>query len=469
MPSERAFDLTVVGGGSAGFAAAIRAADLGARVALIEGGTLGGTCVNVGCVPSKTLIRAAETAHRARHPPFEGIGTTIRGIDLGAVVRQKEALVTELRQTKYSDVLAAYPAITLVRGRARFDAGGTLLVDDHPFTAPKVVLAMGSRSWVPSIPGLDEVPYLTSTEALALTELPRRLIVIGGSAVGLEIAQLFARFGTAVTVVEALPQLVPAEDAEVGQALADYLRHEGLVIRTGALVRCVSGRTGAYRVDIQRGNDGEILEADQLLLATGRRASTTAAGLEKAGIQLGRKDEVLVNEYLETGRAGVYAAGDVTGDPMFVYVAAHAGSLAAENALQGNVRLYNPGVIPRVTFTDPAVASAGLTESEARGGGHDVKVSKLPLAYVPRALAAHDTRGLIKLVADRKTNLLLGAHILAPEAGEMIMPAVMAMRFGIRLDDIAGILYPYLTHAEGLKLAAQAFDKDVAKLSCCAA
>lgn len=466
---DEIFDLAVVGGGAAGFAAAIRAADLGAKVALIEGSTLGGTCVNVGCVPSKTLIGAAEVLHRAGQHGFVGIRAKVKSPHLPAVIQQKDELVAELRQAKYWDVLAAYPSIKLIQGRASFQTDGHIQVDGVPLRAGKVVLTMGSSPWAALIPGLETTPFLTSTEALALTRLPKTLMAIGASAVGLEIAQLYARVGTRVTVFEALPRIVPAEDIDVGEALATYLRAEGMDIHPGVNVRQVSGRPGRYRVEFDAPDGAHVVEAEQLFVATGRRPNTKRMGLEEAGIHLGKKGEVIVNEYLETTRPGGYAAGDVTGDPMFVYVAAYAGSVAAENALQRNGRTYDLGVVPRVTFTDPAVASVGLTETDARGRGFAVTVSKLPLSYVPRALAARDTRGFIKLVADENTNLFVGAHILAPEAGEMIMPVAMAMRYGIRVDEVAAMMHPYLTHAEGIKLAAQTFKKDVAKLSCCAA
>ena len=462
-------DLLVIGGGSAGFAAAISAADLGATAAIVNAGTLGGTCVNVGCLPSKTLIRAAEAHHRAEHHAFAGIRAHAERPDFAAAVRQKNELVAELRQQKYSDVLAAYPTVSLIEGRARFRPDGALEVDGHPVRAGKIVLATGASPWAPPIPGLDVTPYLTSTEALALTHLPKSLIAIGGSAVGLELAQMFARLGTKVTVLEALPRLVSAEDADIGEGLAVYLREEGIEVHAGIAVRNVSGKPGGYRVEFDADGVRRTVEAEQLLVATGRRANTKGLGLDEAGIRLGKKGEVVVDVHLETTRKGVYAAGDVTGDPMFVYVAAYAGNLAAANALEGNVRKVDLSVVPRVTFTDPAVASVGLTAPQARERGLSAIESKLPLAYVPRAIAARDTRGFIKLVADEKTNLLVGAHILAPEAGEMIQEAVMAIRFGIRVDEIAAMLHPYLTHAEGLKLAAQTFKKDVARLSCCAA
>ncbi|MEZ5318160.1 MAG: mercury(II) reductase [Vicinamibacterales bacterium] len=461
-------DLVVLGGGSAGFAAAIRAAELGAQVTLVEGGTLGGTCVNVGCVPSKTLIRAAEAHHRAGRHTFEGVQTCAQTPDLARVVAQKDALVAELRQQKYWDVLAAYPGITLRQGRAVLNGDLSVSVDGGMVSAPRVIVTTGASAWAPPIPGLAEAGYLTSTEALSLTTLPASMIVIGGSAVGLEIAQLYARLGTRVTVLEAMSTLVPAEDADVGAALTGYLQAEGLDVRTGVSVGGVTRNDGTYRVEATTDLGTETFEAEHLLIATGRRANTRDFGLESAGIELGEKGEILVNEYLQTARPEVYAAGDVIGDPMFVYVAAYGGTLAAENALRGNARRYDLSALPRVTFTDPQVASVGVTEDGAQRDGLDVIAARLPLSYVPRALAARETRGFIKLVADRTTARLLGAQVIAAEAGEMIQEPTMAIRHGLTVDDLAAAFHPYLTLSEGIKLAAQTFTKDVRTLSCCA-
>lgn len=467
--SDADVDLAIVGSGSAGVAAAIRAAEAGARVVVVEAGTLGGTCVNVGCVPSKTLIRAAEAHHRASHIAFAGVSARAGSLEWDRLVAQKDELVNELRQAKYADVLASYPSISILRGRAAFRRDGALEVDGNVVRARKVLIATGASAWAPPIPGLAETPYLTSTDALALGALPPSMIVIGASAVGLELAQMFARLGTEVTVLEALPRIAPAEDEAVSAALSAYLREEGLRIRAGVRIRRVSSVPAGVRVEIADGDSVGVLSAAALLVATGRRPNTAGMGLEEAGISLGPKSELVVDEHLRTTRPNVYAAGDVTGDPAFVYVAAYAGNLAADNALNGDGRRYDLSVVPRVTFTDPAIASIGLTEAQARAEIANVRVSTLPMSYVPRAIAARDTRGLIKLIADASTNLLVGAHILAPEAGDLINQAALAMRFEIRVDEIASMLYPYLTNAEGLKLAAQTFDKDVAKLSCCAA
>jgi len=274
--------------------------------------------------------------------------------------------------------------------------------------------------------------------------------------------------GSYVTVLEVLPSILPFEDEGIGAALTRYLEGDGLRIVPGFKTGSVARNNGRY---VLRGvkNEGEVtFDAEELLVATGRRANSADMGLEEAGVHLGARGEVLVNDLLQTHNPFVYAAGDVTGRDMFVYVASYSGGLAAENALAGAGKVYDASYIPRITFTDPQVASAGLTEAAARGQGRDVRVSVVAMAHVPRAQAARDTRGLVKLVADAQTDHLVGAHILAPEAAEMIQTAVLAMRFGIRVGDLRGTMFPYLTNAEGLKLAALAFEKDISKLSCCA-
>ncbi len=467
---EGDFDLIVVGGGSAGFAAAIKGAELGARVALIEAGTLGGTCVNVGCVPSKTLIRAAEANHRRGHHGFAGIAAADGRPDWLGVRAQKDELISALRQAKYWDVLRAYDAITLFQARATLTSErAARLADGRSLTGRKIIVTTGASPWAPPITGLAEAGYLDNATAMALEQLPPSLIVVGGSAVGLELAQMFARLGVRVTVLEALARVVPAEDPAVGDALGEYLRAEGLGVHTGVNIERVNRHGGGYRVAFRQGTEVHTVEAEQVLVATGRRANSHGFGLENIGVTLGKKGEIIVNEFLQTANPHVYAAGDVIGDPMFVYVAAYSGALAAENALTGNARRYDLTALPGVTFTDPAVASVGLTEAEARDKGIELLVAQLPLEHVPRALAARDTRGFVRLIADAASRKIIGAQILAAEAGEMITEPALAIRYGLTIKDLTSAFHPYLTLSEGIRLAAQAFTKDVAKLSCCAA
>ena len=464
------FDLVIVGGGSAGFAAAIKGAELGARVAMAEAGTLGGTCVNVGCVPSKTLIRAAEANHRRVKHGFAGIPATDGRPDWERVRHQKDELVAQMRKAKYWDVLRSYDAITLFEQRATLGSGRAVrLAEGRTLTAGKIVVTTGASPWAPPIPGLAEAGYLHNASAMALDRLPSSLVVIGASAVGLELAQLFARLGVNVTVLEALPRIMPAEDADIGTALSDYLTAEGLQVHAGVQIEHLSHAADGYTVTFTDGGTRRTMRAEQLLVATGRRANTTGLGLETVGVRLGTKGEIVVDEWLQTANPDVYAAGDVLGDPMFVYVAAYGGTIAAENALRGNARRYDLTALPKVTFTDPGVASVGLTEDQARAQGIAPLVSKLPLGHVPRSLAAREARGFVKLVADAGTRKVIGAHILATEAGEMITEPTFAIKFGLGIDDLTSTFHPYLTLSEGIKLAAQAFSKDVNMLSCCAA
>lgn len=460
------FDLAVVGGGSAGFSAAITAAEEGASVALVSHGTIGGTCVNVGCVPSKNLIRAAEVLHNARAGSrFGGIEASGRVVDWPALIAQKDALVEELRQAKYIDLLPEYRGIELFEGRATILKSG-VLVNDAKLNATKIILATGSRANIPSIEGLSEVPYLTSTTAFELDHLPKSMLIIGGGVIGCELAQMFSRLGTDVTLL-CRSHLLPTEEPEISEALETYMTAEGIDVVCGATYKSVRSEGGVslcYELDekIQHRN------ADCILIATGRRPNTDGLGLDKAGIKIARNGGIIVDDRMQTSLPDVYAAGDVTGRDQYVYMAAYGAKIAAQNALNSNSKVYDASVMPRVTFTDPQVASVGLTEKQARDQGLEVITSVLPLEYVPRALAARDTRGLIKLVAEGNSNRLLGAHILAPEGADSIQTAALALKQWLTVEDLADMIYPYLTTVEGLKLAAQTFNKDISKLSCCA-
>ncbi len=474
-PSD--YDLMVMGTGSAGLAAAIRAAELGKRVAIVEAGDIGGTCVNIGCVPSKTILRAAEIQHLAGNHSFDGTVRISAAGDWGAVIQQKNELVAEMRKSRYEDVLDAYGEITLIQGWAKLLDGSRVEVTPTnnsngagpgQYVPGKIIVATGAHPWAPPIKGLEEAGYLTSTTALELTERPSSLIVVGGSSVGLEIAQAFARFGTKVTVLEIQEDIVPEEESEISGELAGYLREEGLAIETNIFIREIQKDEHGYRIVTGSMDGPREFTGETLLMATGRRANTSGMGLEEAGVNLGKNGEILVDDYLQTSNPSIYAVGDVTGRDMYVYVAGYSGKLAADNAINGNERCYDTDVLPRVTFTDPAVASVGMTEEQAYDEGHEVKVTALPLEFVARAKANRDTRGLIKLVADKNTDRLLGAHVLSADAGEVIQTAAVAMKACMTVEELQDTFFLYLTMAEGLKLAVQSFDQDPALLSCCA-
>lgn len=464
---KNTYDLAVIGAGSAGFSAAITAAEQGANVALIGGGTIGGTCVNVGCVPSKTMIRAAEALHGARAAGrFPGISGEAGVDDWRKLIAAKDDLVSTLRQKKYADLLPEYNGIAYIEGAARLNGAG-VIVDGTPVAAGKIVIATGGRPAVPQIPGIEKVRTLTSTTFLELEELPRSLIVIGGGYIGAELAQMMARMGVAVTVI-CRSRLLPQVEPEVSEALAGAFRTEGITLYCGITYdACREDETG---VTVCIKEDGRLIElkAERLLVATGRTPNTETLGLSDAGIEQDGRGAIVVDDRMRTSKPGVYAAGDVTDRDQFVYMAAYGAKLAALNALNGNSLVYDNSAMPWVVFTDPQVAGVGLSEAAARAAGHEVKTSIVPLNQVPRALAARDTRGLIKLVADAKTDRLLGGQILAPEGADSIQTLALALKFGMTTKALAGTIFPYLTTVEGLKLAAQTFDKDVAKLSCCA-
>lgn len=466
-PSGGRYDLAVIGAGSAGFSAAITAAEQGANVALIGHGTIGGTCVNVGCVPSKTMIRAAEALHGARTASrFPGLAGEAQVTDWQALVAAKNDLVASLRQGKYVDLLSAWPGISYRDGAARLTTDG-IAVNGEIISAGKAIITTGAAPAKPDIAGIDNVPWLTSTTALELTKLPRSLIVVGGGYIGCELAQMFARMGTEVTLVTR-SHLLPEAEPEVSDALTGFLRSEGLAVRDGLAYRRIVQANGVVALTVEIDGQEETLTAEQVLVTTGRTPNTRGLDLPDNGVQLANNGAIAVDERMRTSKAGLYAAGDVTGRDQFVYMAAYGAKLAAHNALNGDSLVYDNTAMPWVVFTNPQVAGVGLSEAAARNAGYDVKTSILPLDQVPRALAAHDVRGLIKLVADAETDRLLGGQILAPEGADSIQTLALALKTGMTAKALGETIFPYLTTVEGLKLAAQTFDKDVAMLSCCA-
>ena len=457
----------VIGAGSAGFSAAITAAEAGADVTLVGEGTIGGTCVNVGCVPSKTMIRAVEILYQAPHAArFHGITSSASVLDWQAVVAHKQQLVEDLRQAKYSDVLSAYPNIRYMEGRAQLGKDG-VMVDGKLHTPDKIIIATGSSNRVPSILGIETIDYLDSTSALGLETLPGSMIIIGGGVIGCELGQMFARAGVKVTLC-CRSRLLPDMEPEISKALQTYLESEGITVCAGIGYQSVKQHGDGVRLHCKNECKARMLEADRILLAAGRKPNTAGLGLEEAGVLLTKNGGIEVDAFMRSSNPDIYAAGDVTGKDMFVYMAAYGAKLAAQNAVGGDAQSYNNATMPSVVFTDPQVSSVGLTESQASEQGYSVKTSVITLDHVPRYLAARDTRGLIKLVADKDTDKLLGAHVLAPEGGELIQTAAIALKASMTATELGQTIFPYLTGVEGLKLAAQTFDKDVNTLSCCA-
>lgn len=462
------YDLAIVGAGAAGFAAAIQAVERGARVVMIEHGTVGGTCVNVGCVPSKAMLRAGEIYNFAAANPHRGVPTSIAPVALAELVAQKDALVGRMRQEKYLDLVENY-GWDLLEGHAEFADAETLLVDGEPLRARAYLIAAGARPTIPPIAGLEEAGYVTSTSGLELDSLPKRLLVVGGNYIGLELGQLYAHLGAEVVLFELLERISPLEEPEVAEALTEVLESEGVQLVTSAAV-VAAGREGDEKtLTVVVDGEERVFRGDEILIAAGRRPNTDRLGLDRAGVELTARGAIAIDETMRTTSPRIFAAGDITPVPQFVYVAAAQGATAAVNALEDETQQLDYRALPRVTFTHPQVAAVGLTEAQAREQGLDVDVRTLPLASVPRALVNRDTRGFVKLVAEAGSGRIVGATAVAENAGDLILAAVYAVQFGLTVEDVSRTWAPYLTMSEGFKLAAQIFSRDVSKLSCCAA
>lgn len=443
---EAEYDLAIIGSGGGAFAAAIRAVGLGARVVMVERGT----CVNVGCVPSKMLLRAAETYHRAGHHPFEGTETTAGTVDYGRLVARKDELVSDLRREKYADLIDEY-GWEFGEGEASFEDERTLRVGDRRIRAGTYLVATGARPAVPEVPGLEEAGYLTSTTAMELEEVPESVLVIGAGYVALEQGQLLSRLGSRVTLMQRGPRLLGNYEPEVSEAVAAGLEREGIQVLTGVRVKRAEQTATGKRLYLDVDGEERVLEGEQIMVAAGRRPNVERLGLDRAGVGLDERGAVRVDDGLRTSNPRIWAVGDVTLGPQYVYVAAHEGAMMVDNALSQAGRTLDFSALPGVMFTDPQVATVGLTEAQARAEGRDVDTSVLPLSAVPRALVNRDTLGVFKLVVDAATGKVIGAHVVAENAGDVIYAATLAVKFGLTGSNLADNFAPYLTMSEGMK------------------
>jgi len=460
--------IAIVGTGSGAFAAAIKAVEQGATVTIIEGAdVIGGTCVNIGCVPSKIFIRGAHIAYIQGHHTFNGLPLNTPTINRKAMMQQQQQWVDKLRHAKYESILESNTGINLIRGMARFKDAGTLIVTNKEggeteIKADRILLAVGASASIPDIKGLKESPYWTSTDALIAEEIPEHLIVLGASVVALELAQAFRHIGAKVTVI-ARSTLLSKEDPAISEALTKVFVDEGINILLSTSAVSVIHDSNQFTLQT---NNGEV-SGDKLLVATGRSPNTTRLELDKVGVNTNNLGGIIVDDHMRTNIENIYAAGDCTNQPQFVYVAAAAGTRAARNMTGDNVAI-DLSIMPAVVFTSPQVATVGLTEQQAKDKGLDVSSRTLELENVPRALANFDTRGLIKLVAVKGTEQIIGCQVVAQEGGEIIQTAALAIKNKMTIQGLADQLFPYLTMVEGLKLCAQTFNKDVKELSCCA-
>ncbi len=461
--------LIIIGGGSAAFAAALQAGELGAQITMInEGLPIGGTCVNVGCVPSKILLQAAHDLHQAQKLLFKGTEKSARLVDFKKLILQKKHMIQELQREKYMDVVKDLPNFTLIKGRAHMVSQNSVKVKNRIITGDSILVATGTSPFVPSISGLKTVPFLTNESLYDLAELPKHLLVLGANFIGVEAAQTFARFGSKVTLIEILPQILPDEASDVALELAKSLQEDGVNIITGARVQSIQKHGQRIQLVVEQNGKTFSIEGSHLLMATGRKANTGDLFPKDLKIERTKKGFLKVNEYLQTNIETIYGAGDVLGHNMFVYTAAKEGKIAAINALTGNSEIIKHEPLPYVVFTEPQIAGVGLDERSALIAGLAVESTKIALSQVPRFFLTQERLGFIKLIRDPSTDKLLGARIVAPEAGALIMEIAMGIRLGITVSQLREMLHPYLTASEGVKLAAISFSKNVKKLSCCA-
>lgn len=466
------FDLIIIGGGSAAFSAAIKAESLGLTTLMVNGGLdFGGTCVNVGCVPSKNLIRAGETAYHATHSNFAGIKPKGVSIDFAQVIKEKKRLVASLQEKKYMDVVSDFENLTMVTGWAEFKDNKTIVVDRKTeYSALKFIIATGATTNIPNIEGLDEIGYLTNVSLFDLEEKSESITIMGAGYIGLEIAMAYNRLGVKVRIIEFTDRVLRTQTTDISEALETQMRKEGIEILPNfrAVKFEKKGNETIIHCKCPDGSFTQIIEIGKVVVASGTKPNTQKLGLENIGLELNKSGHILVNDKMETNLANIYAVGDATNTPAFVYTAAFEGKIAVENAFTGTENKADYTSLPWVVFTDPQVAGAGLDEAEAEAQNIPFEVSKIELKDVPRAIAANDTRGFIKLIRNTETDKLIGARIVAPEGGELIQQLSMAIKHGITVKDLAESFYPYLTLGEGIKLAAITFGKDVSKLSCCA-
>lgn len=466
------FDLIIIGGGSAAFSAAIKAESLGLSTLMVNGGlAFGGTCVNVGCVPSKNLIRAGEAVYHATHSNFKGIKPQGVDIDFAQVIIDKKKLVASLQEKKYMNVVSDFENLKMTTGWAEFKDNKTIVVDGKTeYSGLKFIIATGASTNIPNIEGLNDIGYLTNVLLFDLEEKPESLTIMGAGYIGLEIAMAYNRLGVKVRIIEFTDRVLRTQTPDISEALETQMRNEGIEILPNfrAIKFEKNGESIIIHCKCPDGSFTKLVEKGKVVIATGTKPNTSKLGLINIGLELTKSGHIAVNEKMGTNISNIYAAGDVANTPAFVYTAAFEGKIAVENAFTGGENNADYSSLPWVVFTDPQIAGAGLDEAQAKEKGILFEVSKLELKDVPRAIAANDTRGFIKLIRNTVTDKLIGARVVAPEGGELIQQLSMAIKYGITVKDLADNFYPYLTLGEGIKLAAITFGKDVSKLSCCA-
>jgi dihydrolipoamide dehydrogenase len=456
----QSFDVVVIGSGPGGYVAAIRSAQLGLKTAIVEREFLGGVCLNVGCTPSKAMIAATHFLHKAEHDSANmGINIKDISVDMKKLVGWKQSVCDKM-SGGVSQLLKGN-SVTVLSGEAEFKSSKEISVKSktgtETLTAKNFIVATGSRHIeIPGFP-FDEKTILSSTGALALDAIPKSLIVIGGGYIGLEITGYIRKLGTEVTVVEATAAVLNGVvDPECAQVVSRKLLKQGVKVLTSAKAKGQKKVGKEFEVTIEIEGKTQTLKAEKILVTVGRKPNSDQANLKAAGIQIDERGFIKVDAQRRTNIAHIFAIGDIAGQPMLAHKASHEGVMVAE-IISGANRVYDAKTVPAVVFTDPEIASAGMMESEAKAKGYnDLLISKFPFAANGRAVSLMETEGFVKMIADAKTHILLGVHIVGPEASNLISEAVLAVEMGARLEDIALSIHPHPTLGETVMEAAEA-------------
>ena len=455
------FDVVVIGAGPGGYVAAIRSAQHGFKTAIIEREFLGGVCLNVGCIPSKAMITATHLLHKAQHG-FAEMGLNIKGgidVDMKKLVTWKQS-VSDKMAGGVNQLLKGN-GVTIISGEAEFKSSKEITVKSSKGTesvqAKHFVVATGSRPI--EIPGFkfDEKDICSSTGALAFDTIPKRVAVIGGGYIGLEISSYLRKLGTEVTVIEAQSSLLAGVvDPDCAQVVTRKLKKDGVNVIYGAKAKSQKKVKSGYEVTVEINGKDEVIPCDKILVTVGRRPNGDQANLKAAGIQVDERGFVKVDAQRRTNVSNIFAIGDICGQPMLAHKASHEGVLVAD-VIAGQNRVYDAKTVPAVVFTDPEIASAGMTEDEAKKKGFkDLLIGKVPFAANGRAVSMSETDGFVKMIADKKTNIILGVHIVGPEASNLISEAVLAIEMGARLEDLSLSIHPHPTLGETMMEAAEA-------------
>lgn len=442
------YDAIVIGGGQAGDPLCFALADLGWKVALVERKHLGGTCINEGCTPTKTLVASAQVAHYARHAAKWGVRGGPVTVDMEAVVARKEAMVESFR-SGLERKAAARPNLDLYRDHGRFLDARRVSAGDQVLESERIFINTGTRAAVPPIPGLDTVEYLTNVNIMELREVPDHLVVLGGGYIGLEFGQMFRRFGSEVTIVHTGAELLNREDADAASELRKALEAEGIRFLMNAKTTAVDRTNGGGALKVETAGGAMTVAGSHLLVATGRRPNTDDLGLENAGVETDPRGYVRVNGRLETNVPGIYALGDVKGGPAFTHISYNDHQIVYGNLVEGKDLTIDGRLVPYAVFTDPQLGRVGMTEAEARATGRPLKIGTIPMTYVARALERDETAGMMKLVVDGETDRMLGAAILSSEGGELIQILGFLMLAGVPYTRLKGAVYIHPTLAEG--------------------